>query len=312
MEKMETMQAERRNSSSRRPAPSRCWAHFGASSPPSRWERSRPPESPTAQIISTGAPRSRSQVWRFKNQYRMTVAGNLVTPNNLDRTGQAAGHHRRPPDGRGEGAKFDAVCAPKLAEQGFVTLAIRPAVLGRKRGPAAQPRGARHCMRKTFSAAVDYLGTPSFHRPRSYRRIGICGSGSFVISAAKYLPTHESIATVSMYDMGAVSRDALKHSLTLAQRKPFIAEGWSNAIASSPAASRIHRGTDHAAQRQKRTPFSANSMLFTAPHAAYTCLRRFAGIYDAADAEQQGPLHEFLSLQRHRHDCAAPPAVHRR
>ncbi len=33
-----------------------------------------------------------------------------------------------------------------------------------------------------------------------------------------------AIATVSMYDMGAANRDALKHSQTLEQRKQIIAE----------------------------------------------------------------------------------------
>ena len=49
--------------------------------------------------------------------------------------------------------------------------------------------------------------------------LGICGSGSFVISAAKIDPRMKAIATVSMYDMGAANRNALKHSLTLEQRK---------------------------------------------------------------------------------------------
>jgi len=34
----------------------------------------------------------------------------------------------------------------------------------------------------------------------------------------------KAIATVSMYDMGAANRNALKHSLTLEQRKTIIAE----------------------------------------------------------------------------------------
>ncbi len=34
----------------------------------------------------------------------------------------------------------------------------------------------------------------------------------------------KAIATVSMYDMGAANRNALRHSLTLEQRKKIIAE----------------------------------------------------------------------------------------
>jgi fermentation-respiration switch protein FrsA (DUF1100 family) len=54
--------------------------------------------------------------------------------------------------------------------------------------------------------------------------IGICGSGSFAISAAKIDPRMKAIATVSMYDMGAACRNALQHSQTLEQRKQIIAE----------------------------------------------------------------------------------------
>lgn len=54
--------------------------------------------------------------------------------------------------------------------------------------------------------------------------LGICGSGSFSISAAKIDPRMKVIATVSMYDMGAANRNALNHSLTLEQRKKIIAE----------------------------------------------------------------------------------------
>src|SRR5206468_1691508 len=45
-----------------------------------------------------------------------------------------------------------------------------------------------------------------------------------VISAAKIDPRMKAIATVSMYDMGAVTRNGLKHSLPLEQRKRIIEE----------------------------------------------------------------------------------------
>ena len=54
--------------------------------------------------------------------------------------------------------------------------------------------------------------------------LGICGSGSFVISAAKIDPRIKAIATVSMYDMGAATRNGLKKSQSLEQRKKLIAK----------------------------------------------------------------------------------------
>lgn len=52
----------------------------------------------------------------------------------------------------------------------------------------------------------------------------ICGSGSFVISAAKIDPRIQAVATVSMYDMGSANRQALKNSLTLEQRQKILVE----------------------------------------------------------------------------------------
>ena len=79
-------------------------------------------------------------------------------------------------------------------------------------------------MPRTFSAAVDFLGTQAFVDRNRIGAIGICGSGSFVISAAKIDPRMKAIATVSMYDMGAANRNALRHSQTVEQRKQIIAE----------------------------------------------------------------------------------------
>ena len=77
---------------------------------------------------------------------------------------------------------------------------------------------------EAFSAAVDFLGTQPFVDKERIGVLGICGSGSFVISAAKIDPRMKAIATVSMYDMGAADRNALRQSLTLEQSKKLIAD----------------------------------------------------------------------------------------
>ncbi|MGE8550109.1 MAG: alpha/beta hydrolase, partial [Acinetobacter calcoaceticus] len=106
---------------------------------------------------------------------------------------------------------------------GFVTLAIDQSFWGESAG---QPRNvvAPDIYAEAFSAAVDYLGTQSFINRERIGVLGICGSGSFVISAAKIDPRMKAIATVSMYDMGAANRNGLRHSQTLEQRKQIIAE----------------------------------------------------------------------------------------
>ena len=158
----------------------------------------------------------------FKNQYHMKVSGNLFTPKNLDRSKR----NRALVVGHPMGAVKEQsanLYATKMAEQGFVTLSIDVAFWG---GSDGQPRNAvaPDVYAESFSAAIDYLGSRPFVDKMNIGAIGICGSGSFVISAAKIDPRMKAIATVSMYDMGAANRHALNKSQTLAQRKTIIAE----------------------------------------------------------------------------------------
>jgi fermentation-respiration switch protein FrsA (DUF1100 family) len=93
---------------------------------------------------------------------------------------------------------------------------------------------------------VDYLGTQSFVNRARIGVLGICGSGSFVISAAKIDPRMRAIATVSMYDMGAANRNALNHSQTLEQRKQIIAEAAEQRYAEFTGGQiKYTGGTDH-------------------------------------------------------------------
>ena len=158
----------------------------------------------------------------FPNQYKMTIAGNLITPRNVD------GKEKLPAIivGHPMGAVKEQsanLYATKMAEQGFVALAIDLPFWGDSSG---EPRNAvsPDMYAEAFSAAVDYLGTRPFVDRERIGVIGICGSGSFAISAAKIDPRLKAIATVSMYDMGAASRNALNKSQTLEQRKQIIAD----------------------------------------------------------------------------------------
>lgn len=158
----------------------------------------------------------------FENQYKMKVAGNLFVP-------KALKQNRRYPAiivGHPMGAVKEQsanLYATKMAERGFVTLSLDLSFWGESEG---QPRNAvaPDIYAEDFSAAVDFLGTQPFVDRERIGAIGICGSGSFVVSAAKIDPRMKAIATVSMYDMGAASRDSLRHSQTVEQRKKFIAE----------------------------------------------------------------------------------------
>ena len=158
----------------------------------------------------------------FKNQYQLTVVGNLFVPKGLDPSARSAAIIVGHPMGAVK-EQSSNLYAQKLAEQGFVTLSLDLSFWGESEGA---PRNAvlPDMYAEDFSAAVDYLGTRPFIDRERIGVLGICGSGSFVISAAKIDPRMKAIATVSMYDMGAASRDGLKHSQSLAQRKQIIAQ----------------------------------------------------------------------------------------
>ncbi|MEP0924862.1 alpha/beta hydrolase [Leptolyngbya sp. ST-U4] len=157
----------------------------------------------------------------FRNQYNMQAVGNLFIPKDLDQNT----NHPTIIVGHPMGAvkeQSSNLYAQKLAEQGFITLSLDLSFWGKSEG---QPRNvvAPDIYAEDFSAAVDFLGTQSLVDRDRIGVLGICGSGSFVISAAKIDPRMKAIATVSMYDMGAANRNGLRHSATLEQRQQAIA-----------------------------------------------------------------------------------------
>ena len=157
----------------------------------------------------------------FKNQYDMEVTGNLFMPVGMD----TAHRHAAIVVGHPMGAVKEQsanLYATHMAERGFVTLSIDLSFWGESAG---EPRNAvsPDIYAEDFSAAVDYLGTRPFVDRRRIGAIGICGSGSFVISAAKIDPRIRAIATISMYDMGQASRNGLGNALTPEQRRQIIA-----------------------------------------------------------------------------------------
>src|SRR5699024_9410116 len=118
----------------------------------------------------------------FKNQYQMTVSGNLFIPRNIDRSTTrpaiVVGH----PMGATKEQSAN-LYATKMAEQGFVTLSLDLSFWGESEG---QPRhlASPEIYADDYSAAVDFLSTQALVDKERIGALGICGSGSFVISAA--------------------------------------------------------------------------------------------------------------------------------
>jgi fermentation-respiration switch protein FrsA (DUF1100 family) len=187
----------------------------------------------------------------FKNQYGMNVTGNLFVPNDIDRNAAPAivvGH----PIGAVKEQSAN-LYATKMAERGFVTMSLDLSFWGASDG---QPRNAvsPDIYAEDFSAAVDYLRTQSFVDKERIGALGICGSGSFVISAAKIDPRIKSVATVSMYDMGAANRDGLRSGVTPRTASPSLRQAADQRDVDSAAGDRAHRrhsGTRRPIQRHR-------------------------------------------------------------
>jgi fermentation-respiration switch protein FrsA (DUF1100 family) len=199
--------------------------------PSERTTASPAPAQPTATLApgdtSRGADnfytsdRVTVQKVTFKNQYQMNVTGNLFVPNDLDRNAKNAAMVVGHPMGAVKEQSAD-LYATKLAERGFVTMSLDLSYWGESEG---QPRNlvAPDVYTEDFSAAVDYLRTQSFVDTERIGALGVCGSGSFVISAAKIDPRIKAVATVSMYDMGGVSRNGLRGAMTPEMRQEALA-----------------------------------------------------------------------------------------
>lgn len=170
----------------------------------------------------------------FRNKLGMKVVGNLFVPKTLDRRTRAAAIIVGHPMGAVKEQSAN-LYATKLAEQGFVTLSFDLSFWGESEG---QPRHtvAPEIYADDFSAATDFLTTQAFVNPEAIGVLGICGSGSFALSAAQIDPRLKAIATVSMYDMGAANRDGLHKSVTAAQRQDAIRTAADQRLAESKGA----------------------------------------------------------------------------
>lgn len=174
----------------------------------------------------------------FQNQYGMKVAGHLFTPKGLTPDAKTAAIVVGHPMGAVKEQSAD-LYATRMAEQGFVTLSLDLSFWGESEGKPGH-LVAPDIYADDFSAAVDFLGTQSFVDKERIGAIGVCGSGSFVISAAKIDPRLKAIATVSMYDMGAAARNGLRHSVTLEQRKAFIQKATDQRMAEFAGADTVY------------------------------------------------------------------------
>ncbi|KAK6212848.1 hypothetical protein LQW54_004938 [Pestalotiopsis sp. IQ-011] len=112
------------------------------------------------------------------------------------------------------------------------------------RSSAGEPRNAvsPDPYAEAFSAAADYLGTRDFVDAGRVGAVGVCGSGSLVISATKIDARTWAVATVSMYDMGTVAREGLLQSQSVERRRQIIAEAAQQRVREAHGAATAYIG----------------------------------------------------------------------
>lgn len=239
----------------------------------------------------------------FQNQYKMQVAGNLFTPVDMKEGERQQAIIVGHPMGAVKEQSAN-LYATKMAERGFVTLSIDLPFWGASEG---QPRNAvsAEIYAEAFSAAVDFLGTRPFVDRNGIGIIGICGSGSFAISAAKIDPRLKAVATVSMYDMGTANRSGLGGALSLEQRRQILAEAAEQRyIEFEDGATRYTSGSVHELTAQS-TPIEREFFEFyrtprgevtpegatpqTTTHPTLTSNVKFMNFYPFSDIETISP-----------------------
>lgn len=141
----------------------------------------------------------------YENRYGITLAGDLYTPVNLDRSKQYPALIIGAPYG-GVKEQGPGVYANQLAQRGFVVLTFDASYNGYSSG---EPHNisSPDIFVEDFSAGVDYLGVQSFVNREQIGAIGICGSGGFALSAAQVDTRIKAVTTVVMYDISATGID---------------------------------------------------------------------------------------------------------
>ena len=136
----------------------------------------------------------------FKNQFGITLVGDLYTPKN-GKNGMAIAVSG--PFGASK-EQSSGLYAMTMAERGFVTCAFDPSFTGESGG---EPRrtSSPDINTEDFLAAVDFLATLPEVDEDKIGIIGICGWGGIALNAAAADPRIKATVASTMYDMCRVN-----------------------------------------------------------------------------------------------------------
>ncbi len=171
--------------------------------------------------LSAGVSR---QTVSYKTRYGIEIAAELYLPADHDPAGSYPALVVGAPYG-GVKEQGPGIYANEMAQRGYAVLTFDPSFNGDSAGETRH-LSSPDVFVEDVHAAVDFFGTRPFVDRERIGVIGICGSGSFGLSAAQVDPRIKAVATVSMYDISRYHEKGLGDSLADADR-----QGWLQAIA---------------------------------------------------------------------------------
>ncbi|MDI6666709.1 alpha/beta hydrolase [Leuconostoc falkenbergense] len=145
---------------------------------------------------------------RYKNRFGIELVADLYRPKDMDSDKLYPALVVGPPYS-GVKEQGPGIYAQEMAKRGFISLAFDPSFNGFSGG---NPRhvSSPDIFVEDFMAGVDYLGTRPFIDREKIGAIGICGSGSFALSAAKVDLRIKAVATASMVDISGAQQMGTK------------------------------------------------------------------------------------------------------
>lgn len=156
----------------------------------------------------------------YKTRYGIQISADLYLPKDMDSSKEYPALVIGPPYG-GVKEQGPGVYANELAQRGFVVLAFDPSYNGYS-GGETRHLSSPDVFVEDFSAAVDFIGTRPFVDRDRIGVIGICGSGSFGLSAAQVDRRIKAIATVSMYDISRYHAKGFGDTLSDTDRNAWL------------------------------------------------------------------------------------------
>jgi len=140
----------------------------------------------------------------------LDIAANVYTPANYDPQRTYPAVVVAHPNG-GVKEQVSGLYAQRLAEQGYITIAMDAAYQGASGG---QPRNVDSPVYRTedIHGAADFITRYAGVDATRLGLLGICGGGGYSLAAAKTDKRFKSVATLSMFNSGRVRRNGYADS----------------------------------------------------------------------------------------------------